>query len=205
MKDVQQFIREVQSYGLEKFGIFYGSYRGTVVSNEDPENLGRLQIKCAAIYDDQTFDDWVIPKGVIAGNGTGILWLPQKDDPIYISCEAGNPRFPLWEYGWWLRNKTIEGATPKNKIFVTPYGHRVEMNDEQKFIDIKHASGFHVKLFEDGIYLGKGSDNLGKFLDDLFELFSTTTVATIYGPSPFNNVAAYNQLRTKIQMFLKTS
>lgn len=200
-----ELLDQLKTDGLESLGLFYGSYRGSVVSNEDPNNLGRLKVKCPVLYGDQTFEDFIFPKGVPAGLGAGIFWLPNPGDPIYVSCEGGNPRFPMWEYGWWLKDNTIEGAAPKVYVFLTPTGHRVELNDNDNYIDIKHKSGFHVKLNEDGIYLGKNNKNIGKFLDDLFALFAATTVATPGGPSPFNNVADYNLLRQQITEFLKTS
>lgn len=200
-----EFLETIKLHGLESIGLFYGCYRGTVISNEDPENLGRVKIKCPPMYGDDEFGDWVFPKGVPAGLSSGIFWLPPVGAPIFISCEGGNPRFPLWEYGWWLKDNTIDGAVPGVHVFLTPEGHRVELNDVDNFIDIKHSSGFHVKLFEDGIYLGKDDKNLGKFLDDLFQLLSVTTVPTIFGPVPFNNVLDYNTLRADIAQFLKTS
>jgi hypothetical protein len=205
MNTYSEFIEEIKLHGFESIGLYYGCYRGSVVSNEDPDNLGRLKIKCPAIYGDQIFEEFIFPKGVQAGIQSGIFWLPSPGDPVWISCEGGNPRFPIWEYGWWLKDKTIPGAEPKVYVFLTPSGHRVELSDKNNWIDIKHKSGFHVKLFEDGIYFGKAEHNLGKLLDDLFQLFSTTTVATVAGPSPFNNVTAYNSLRNQIQSFLKTS
>jgi hypothetical protein len=200
-----EFLEQIKLDGLEAFGLYYSTYRGSVVSNEDPDNLGRLKIKCPTLYGDQILEEFIFPKGVPAGLGAGIFWLPNPGDPVYITCQGGNPRFPLWEYGWWLKDNMIDGAEPKVYVFLTPAGHRVELSDKNNAIDIKHKSGFHVKLNEDGIYIGKDSNNLGKFLDDLFQLFADTKVATMAGPQPFNNVVAYAELRQQISQFLKTS
>lgn len=178
-------------------------YRGVVESNEDPENMGRLKIRCAPLYGDTVPDYWAFPRGMMAGAGHGVFWIPTKGDPIYVTCINGDARFPLWEYGWYMKEKAPSGAQPKVKLFLTPGGHRVELNDDNNTIDVKHPSGFHVKIHEDGIYLGKGSDNLGKFIDDLFQLLVTTTVPTIYGASAFNNLTEYQNLKTKITQFLK--
>jgi hypothetical protein len=197
-------------YGLEKLGRFYGVYRGEVVSNEDPQNLGRLQIKCWAMYGDQIVDKWVYPRGSLAGLNHGIFWLPNAGDPIWVSTESGDPRFPIWEHGPWVRDSNAkslvpEGAKPGVFVFLTPKGQRIEMNDNDDYVLIKHRNGFNVKLYADGIYLGKDDLNLGKFMTDLFTLFEATTTATIYGASPFNNLADYTELKTKIAQFLKTS
>ena len=199
------FFEKLLLYGLEHFNKYYGSYRASIVDNNDPDNLGRVKIKCIPLYGTNNPDIWVFPRGSVSGNASGIYWIPPNGSSIYITCEHGNPRFPLWEYGWWLTGKTIQGAVPGVHIFQTPYGHRIELNDNDKFIDIKHPSGFHVKLVETGIYIGKDDKNLGKFMDDLFQLLTTTTVPTIYGASLFNNIADYTALRAEIAEFLKNS
>lgn len=196
---------KIQSQGLESLGIFYGAYRGEVSSNKDPENVGRLQVKCAHVYGDEIPNLWAWPRGNMAGSGHGTWWIPQPGDPIYVSFLNGDPKEPMWEYGWWLRGKTPGTTDTKMFTFMTPAGHRIDLDDTNNSIDVKHKSGFHVKLFEDGIFLGKDGKNLGKFLDDLLQLLVTTTVPTIYGASPFNNAADYVELKTKILEFLKTS
>lgn len=210
----KDLIDRIRKHGLESFGIYYGKYRGTVIKNDDPKNLGRLKIKCPIIYGDELHDYWAWPCGAVSGLGHGIFWIPSPGDPVYITCEQGDPRFPLWEYGWYVQDNAvtgainqIPGAKPKVKVFLTPGGHRIELNDEtvDNFIDIKHTSGFHIKLYSDGIYLGKDNKNLGKFLTDLFNLFSATTVATLGGPMPFNNLVDYEALKAEIAEFLKTS
>lgn len=200
-----EFIEQITLEGLESLGLFYSAYRGSVIANDDPMNIGRLKIKCPAIYGDDEFGDWVIPKGVPAGLGAGIFWLPNAQDPIYISCEAGDPSHPLWEYGWWLKDKTPSGAEPKVYSFVTPDGHRVDLRDKDNTVKVSHKDGFHVKLFSDGFYIGKDDQNIGKLFSDLFDLFADTTVATPGGPAPFNNVLDYANLKTQMLQFIKTS
>lgn len=205
LKPLQNFFDNLLFYGLEHYGRFYGAYRGQVESNDDPKNIGRLKISCYPLYGTTKPQYWAFPRGSMAGAGHGVFWIPQPGDPVYISCEGGDPRFPLWEYGWWLPDNVPAGAKPKVYVFLTPTGQRVELNDDANYIDIKHKDGFHVKLFADGMYLGKDDKNLGKFLDDLLQLLVSTTTPTIYGASPFNNVADYAELKTKILEFLKLS
>lgn len=205
--EFSEFLEQVKQYGLESLGLFYSSYRGKVIDNDDPENMGRLKITCHDIYGDEEFGDWVLPKGVNAAAGSGIFWLPPVGAPIFISCEGGDARLPLWEYGWWLKNSAPEGSSNKVQVFLTTNGQRIELDDTEKTVDVKQKDGFHVKLFPDGIYLGNGdgTKNLGKLLTDLFTLLEQTTVATLAGPQPFINLAAYTSLKAQIAPFLKTS
>lgn len=198
-----QFKEAILQKGLEYFGKYYGVYRGEVVSNEDPENLGRLRIKCQMLYGDNKPQYWAMGRGMMAGKGHGIYWIPNEGDPILISCENGDPRFPLWEYGWWLRDSVPANATPGNFVFRTPSGHRIEMDDNNEEIIINNAGGQTVRLKNDGIYLGNDTQNLGKFFNDLFTLLQNTKVSTSLGPQPFLNLIDYELLKQEIDDFLK--
>lgn len=194
---------QLRSEGLESMGLFYSVYRGTVQDNNDPKNMGRLVVSCQAIYGDELHEYWAFPRGMVAGNGTGIFWVPSVGDMVFVSCEGGNPRFPMWEYAYPLEGKQPSGATIKKKVFLTPAGQRIELDEENDSIDITSNSGFHVKVKTDGIYIGKEDLNLAKFLDDLFNLFQQTKVATSLGPQGFINVLQYQELQAKITQFLK--
>lgn len=213
MNSFEEFWDVVQREGLEGVGLYYGFYRGRVEDNNDPKTIGRLKITCPALYGDDVYPEWILPRGIVAGAAgskpSGIYWIPPKLSPVYITCENGNVRFPHWEYGWFLSGNDIDsriaGATPGVHVFQTPLGHRIELNDNDNFIEVKNSTGFHVKLYDDGISIGKDAHNLGKFLTDLFTLFEATTVATPAGASPFNNVIDYTTLKNTITDFLKTT
>jgi len=205
--DYGQFKTTMRDEGIEGFKRFYSFYPGEVVDNQDPETMGRLKIKCVPLYGEDLPDYWAFPSSSVAGAGHGIFWIPEIGDPIYVTCQGGDPRFPYWGYGWWTRGSAPLGANPSTRILQTKAGHRIELNDadSENFINIKHAGGFEMKISQDGIFLGKSGANLGKFLDDLFALFAATTVPTTGGPAPFNNLADYNAMRDTITDFLKTS
>lgn len=155
MSDTDKKIRED---GLESFGRYYGIYKGFVASNNDPDNLGRLQLKVPQIYGDDIYDYWALPKGVYSGNGVGSFFIPYKDDFVWVQFENGDPRFPVWDYGWWSKNSAPKGAKPSVKIIQTNSGHRIEMDDDNKSISIIDANGNIVNLNKDGIYLKNSGD-----------------------------------------------
>lgn len=188
----------------ELTNLFPGFYHGKVSDNKDPRNLGRLKISCPVAYGDNVPDYWAFPRGSMGGMKAGIYWLPSIGDPVYVSFLNGDPRHPHWEYGWWLADQVPEGAAPGVYILCTPSGHRIELNEDGKTITIKTAGDQIIKMDDTGIFLGNSDQDLFKFLDSLFQLFAETTVATPAGPAFFNNVTAYNELRDKIQEFLKT-
>ena len=101
---------------LEESGKYYGIYKGVVANNKDPENLGRLQLKVPQICGEETYEYWAFPKGIFAGNGIGAFWIPNDKDMVWVSFENGDPRYPIWEYGWWKTGDVPDGATPEIKV-----------------------------------------------------------------------------------------
>lgn len=66
---------------------------GTVVNNEDPDNLGRIKVKLPWRGEDETqFMRMMTPDG---GNERGWLALPEVNDEVLIGYERGNPDMPI--------------------------------------------------------------------------------------------------------------
>lgn len=143
---------EIQENGLEALGRFYATYKGIVANNQDPENLGRLQLKVPQVYGDEAYEYWALPKGIFAGNGIGSFWIPAEGDMVWVSFENGDPRFPIWEYGWWKDKDAVpKDATTKVRVLQTSVGHRIVLDDENKKIQIEDCNGNKVELNETGI------------------------------------------------------
>lgn len=201
-----KFKQTLTNYGLEWFKIYYGAYRGKCESNKDPLNLGRIKISCPQLYGNKTPSTWVFPRGTIGQVGAGIFWVPEPNDPILITCENGDPRYPMWEWSHWQAGAVPLGAIPGNYVLATPLGHRIELDDNNQKVLITNKAGFQVELRLDGIFVGKdGTFNLGKFLTDLLTLNEQTKTATQIGPQPFINVAAYTALKNELSNWIKTS
>ena len=69
---------------------YYGIYRGTVVNNVDPMQLGRIM----AIVPDVggiTPSTWAMPCVPIAGKQMGTFMVPQVGAGVWIQFEAGRP------------------------------------------------------------------------------------------------------------------
>lgn len=79
---------------------FYGKYRGTVVNNVDPMQMGRIQ----AIVPDVTGlvpGTWAMPCLPMAGINTGIFTVPMIGSGVWIEFERGDPDYPIWVGGYW--------------------------------------------------------------------------------------------------------
>jgi len=79
---------------------FYGKYRGTVINNVDPMQLGRIQ---AMVPDVSGFvpTSWAMPCVPIAGKQMGTFVVPQVGAGVWIEFEQGDPDYPVWVGGFW--------------------------------------------------------------------------------------------------------
>ncbi len=78
----------------------FGVYRGTVINNIDPMQLGRIM----ALVPDVggvTPSTWAMPCVPIAGKQMGTFMVPQLGAGVWIQFEAGDPDRPVWTGGWW--------------------------------------------------------------------------------------------------------
>jgi uncharacterized protein involved in type VI secretion and phage assembly len=79
---------------------FYGKYRGTVVNNLDPLQIGRI---LALVPDVSTLlpTSWAMPCVPIAGKQMGTYVVPQVGAGVWIEFEQGDPDYPIWVGGFW--------------------------------------------------------------------------------------------------------
>ncbi len=79
---------------------FFGKYRGTVVNNVDPMQMGRIQ----AMVPDVTAllpTSWALPCVPMAGPQAGQFVVPQIGAAVWMEFEQGNPDYPIWTGGFW--------------------------------------------------------------------------------------------------------
>ena len=115
---------------------YYGKYRGTVMSNIDPERRGRI---LATVSDVQGLIplSWAMPCLPFAGIQEGALVLPQIGSGVWIEFEQGNPDYPVWVGGFWgsLAEVPLAVNTPpavppgQNIVFQTGLKHLFVISD----------------------------------------------------------------------------
>jgi len=176
MSALTEHIDNLIKHGLEFMGLYYGSYEGIVTDRNDPENRGRIKIKCPKVYGDDELPEWVFPKGMMAGKKTGFYFIPQKDDVVWISFEGGNPKFPLWEFGWWLKDQSIEIADPDIYVFTTPKGHTWVVDEKNDTMYFSYKNGKVIEIKGNKISLGTkgGSAEPAALGDTLVEKLEQT-------------------------------
>lgn len=78
----------------------YGKYRGTVVNNVDPLQIGRIQVM---VPDLAGFvpGTWAMPCVPVAGINTGVFTVPMIGAGVWIEFERGDADYPIWVGGFW--------------------------------------------------------------------------------------------------------
>ncbi|NTU63711.1 MAG: baseplate assembly protein [Chloroflexi bacterium] len=74
---------------------FYGKYRGTVINNIDPMQIGRIQ---AMVPDVSSLipSSWAMPCVPVAGLQMGMFTVPPIGAGVWIEFEQGDPDYPIW-------------------------------------------------------------------------------------------------------------
>ena len=79
---------------------YYGKYRGTVINNIDPMNIGRLQVMVPDVSNVMP-SSWAMPCAPVAGINNGMFALPMIGSGVWIEFEQGDPDYPIWVGGFW--------------------------------------------------------------------------------------------------------
>ena len=79
---------------------YYGKYRGTVLNNVDPMQIGRIQAHVPDVSGVAP-TSWAMPCLPGAGINTGVFTVPQIGSGVWIEFEQGDPDRPIWVGGYW--------------------------------------------------------------------------------------------------------
>jgi uncharacterized protein involved in type VI secretion and phage assembly len=79
---------------------FYGKYRGTVLSNVDPLQIGRLQVQVPDVTG-LVPTTWALPCVPFAGLQAGWYALPPVGAGVWVEFEQGDPSHPIWVGCFW--------------------------------------------------------------------------------------------------------
>jgi hypothetical protein len=136
MSMFDNFLQKLAEYGLEHFRRYYSLYRAEVMKNDDPEERGRIQVKCPEVGHKDVLPRWVDPSFMAAGKNRGWFWPPEVGDSVWVSFERGDPNRPNLYFGGWFGDKEVPkelgyaGKVPKKRGFSTRTGHTVIINEE---------------------------------------------------------------------------
>jgi len=79
---------------------YLGKYRGVVINNVDPIQMGRLQVQVPDVAGVAPLT-WAMPCVPIAGIQNGMVALPMIGSGVWIEFEQGRPDKPIWVGCFW--------------------------------------------------------------------------------------------------------
>ena len=106
-----------------------GPQSAVVMDNNDPDDLGRVQVQLRWQEGRTPWLRMVQPAG---GGGKGFYMIPEKGEEVMVDFEGGNPEKPYVLGATWNGSGPAGFGTPKNdiKAIKTRSGHTIELNDK---------------------------------------------------------------------------
>ena len=200
--------RTVADLGRQVERRYHGKYRGLVVDNADPEQLGRLRVRVPSVLGDAVVGGWALPCVPYGGMADqGLLAIPEKGAGVWVEFEEGDLEFPVWVGTFWSKpggttelpkTNKADGSPdavpdpPTRKILKTAKGHTIQIEDadDKELILIHEAKHKHtIALNADGIRITDGKGNYLEMTDDSFTVHSETAF-TIDAPGQAVEIVA---------------
>lgn len=146
---------------------YYGKYRGTVVNNVDPMQMGRLQIIVPDVSN-VIPTTWAMPCFPLAGKQMGAYYIPQIGSGVWVEFEQGDSDYPVWVgcyYGSVAEVPTLalagNPASPNIALQTTLQNTLIisDLPGPTGGIMLKSATGATIIVNDTGIYIqnGKGA------------------------------------------------
>jgi uncharacterized protein involved in type VI secretion and phage assembly len=152
---------------------YYGKYRGVVVANDDPQQLGRLRVWVPSLFPsagDVSPDalsplvtDWAWPCLPFGGSpDQGMFFVPEVGSKVWVEYEEGNLDSPIWVGVFWsapggmteipAEARDMEANHPQRRVLKTASGHVLEFCDVsgKESVTLRHTAGARVQLDEHG-------------------------------------------------------
>jgi hypothetical protein len=147
---------------------YYGKYRGLVVENIDPEQIGRVLVQVPDVLGELP-SSWAMPCVPAAGIQSGIFIVPPIASQVWVEFEQGDPDYPIWTGGFWglVADVPIFATAPpaippgQNIVLQTTGENMILVSDAPPSpvtggIVLKSVSGAMIVVNETGIYISNG-------------------------------------------------
>ena len=147
---------------------YYGKYRGLVVMNVDPEQIGRVMVQVPDVLGIVP-SSWAMPCVPAAGIQSGCFIVPPIGSQVWVEFEQGDPDYPIWTGGFW----GIVGEVPalaivppaippgQNIVLQTTLQNTLLVSDAPPTpitggIVLKSTTGAMIVVNDSGIYISNG-------------------------------------------------
>jgi uncharacterized protein involved in type VI secretion and phage assembly len=146
----------------------YGKYRGTVIQNIDPEQIGRVLVQVPDVLGMKP-SNWAMPCVPAAGIQAGVFVVPPIGSKVWVEFEQGDPDYPIWTGGFWGSAGEVPDSAgtpsaipPGQNIVLQTAGRNMMMVSDAPpssvggGIVLKSAGGAMIVVNETGIYVSNG-------------------------------------------------
>ncbi len=120
---------------------FLGKYRGMVVNNTDPLQLGRIQVQVPDVAGLAT-GSWAMPCLPVTGVQSGVYVVPPPQAGVWVEFEQGNPDYPIWSGCFW----GSAGEVPISALGGPPQSPNIVFQTAQTSITIQGMPGGGIVL-----------------------------------------------------------
>ena len=145
-------------------GKFFGKYRGKVIGNIDPMQMGRLMVQVPDVSNVQP-STWALPSAPFTGMQSGFFAIPPIGASVWVEFEQGNSDYPIWSGCFWGSSSEVPPqalAAPPGvqAIVVQSVGQNMLMISDVPGptggIQLKSASGAMISINDTGITITNG-------------------------------------------------
>jgi len=155
--DLTGTIHKIYKFGLESVGLYYSSYLGHVVENEDPKNQNRLKILLSNVLGPTSEPVWAYAKGKSPLSHD----LPEIGSLVFVEFLGGKLTNAVWTYAFPIKDqKAEEFKSPHTYGFKTPKGYIVLIDEDDKLMDIRTPDGQEIKILENAITINNKNATL---------------------------------------------
>ncbi len=118
-----------------------------VLSNIDPTNQGRVKLRLPWM---PGVEPWGRVAGGSGGPGRGMYFIPQVGDEVLVAFHHGDVREVYVVGSLWSTQHAPPATSPldpvNKRMIRTPAGHEILLDDLDKSVTVKSATGHTVRL-----------------------------------------------------------
>ena len=143
---------------------YYGKYRGMVLNNVDPMQIGRLMVQVPDVLAEGT-SSWAMPCFPVTGRQMGFWSIPQIGTGVWVEFEQGDIEHPIWAGCWYgsaadVPALALSTQPPLSSVFMqTAAQVTLQLSDlpgPAGGILLKTANGAMIAVNDVGITISNG-------------------------------------------------
>jgi uncharacterized protein involved in type VI secretion and phage assembly len=143
---------------------FFGKYRGSVINNIDPMQMGRIMVQVPDVSN-VIPSTWAMPCVPFTGIQSGFFVVPAIGSGVWIEFEHGDPDYPIWTGGFWgsageVPALALAGAPGLQSIVIQTTTQNTLMISDNPGptggILLKTATGAMLAISDTGITISNG-------------------------------------------------